>query len=193
MVAQSRRNNLPARHENHSTGGHIMSKWMGRRHGSWSDLRKPQLYGFLCHLGREWMHTFANPVQGSNGERRFLGEKKKYRLQAMQYLVSDMMEHYAALPNQPNLWECWAFHRQLTLPPSQRGREELIREFTIVYPDPEKEVVEARTGGQTLNKDLGRGSHTWPGSTGQTGSLATWRGTGSTWKDRHLPTLGFGP
>jgi hypothetical protein len=84
-----------------------------------------------------------------------LGEEKNYRLQAMQYLVSNMMEHYAALPDQPNLWECWAFHARLTLPLSQRGRSELIREFTIVYPDPEKEVVEAGTGGCTLNKDLG--------------------------------------
>jgi hypothetical protein len=75
-VAQSRHNNLPPHHENHTTGGHIMPKRSGRRHGSWSDLKKLQLYGCLCHLGREWMHTFANPVQGGNGKRRFWGRKR---------------------------------------------------------------------------------------------------------------------
>jgi hypothetical protein len=102
-IAKSRRDGLPSHHENHTTEGHIMPKRSGQRHGSWSDLKKPQLYGFLCHLGREWVRTFANLPEGDDGARRFSAEERTYRLQAMQYLVSNMAEHYATLPNQPNL------------------------------------------------------------------------------------------
>jgi hypothetical protein len=73
----------------------------------------------------------------------------------MQYLVADMEAHYAILPNQPNLREIWAFHERLVLPPSQRGPNELTREFTVVYPDPDREAAAPGTGGRTKNKDLG--------------------------------------
>lgn len=154
-VDKSRRDGLPSHHENHITGTHIMPKRSGQRHGSWSDLKKPQLYGFQCHLWRELVQTFANLPEGNDGARRFSAEERTYRLQAMQYLVSNMAEHYATLPDQPKLWECWAFHERLVLPPSQRGRSEVTRKFTIVYPDPDNEVDVPGTGGRTLNKDLG--------------------------------------
>jgi hypothetical protein len=76
-------------------------------------------------------------------------------LETMQYLVADMEAHYATLPNQPNLREIWAFHERLVLPPSQRGPNELTREFTVVYPDPDREAAAPGTGGRTKNKDLG--------------------------------------
>jgi hypothetical protein len=66
-----------------------------------------------------------------------------------------MVEHYATLLDQPDLWECWAFHERLVLAPSQRSRGEGVREFTIVYPDPDREVVAHGTGGRTMNTDLG--------------------------------------
>jgi hypothetical protein len=130
--AKSRRDGLLSNHANHTSGAHIMPKRSRRRHGSWSDLKKPQLYGFLCHLGREWVQTYANPYQGDDGGRRFSKEERNYGLAAMQYLVSDMAAHYAALPAQINLWECWAFHERLVLPPSQRGPSDRVREFTTV-------------------------------------------------------------
>jgi hypothetical protein len=102
-VAKSRRDGLPSNHENHTPGGHIMPKQSGQRHGSWSDLKKPQLYGFLVNLGREWVRTYGNPPEGDNGGRRFSEEERTYRLQAMQYLISDMAAHYATPLNQPNL------------------------------------------------------------------------------------------
>lgn len=132
-----------------------MPKRLGCCRGSWSDLKKPQLYGFLCHLGREWVRASANPPKRDDGGRRFPEEERTYRLQAMQYLVSNMATHYVTLPNQPNLWECWAFHERLVLPPSQRKRSKRTREFTLVYPDPDKEVNQPGTGGRTKNKDLG--------------------------------------
>jgi hypothetical protein len=154
-VAKSRREGRLANFENHASDGHIMPKRSGRRNGSWSDLRKPQLYGFLLHLGREWVQTHANLPEGDDGGRRFSEEERTYRLAVMQYLVSDMAAYYAALPNQPKLWECWAFHERLVLPSSQRGPSDRVREFTTVYPNPDRAVAEVGSGVRTKNKDLG--------------------------------------
>jgi hypothetical protein len=93
--------------------------------------------------------TYANLPDGVTGRQRFSEEERAYRLEAMQYLVADMEAHYATLPNQPSLREIWAFHQGLVLPPSQRGRCEITREFTVVYPDPELEVTAPGTGGDT--------------------------------------------
>jgi hypothetical protein len=73
----------------------------------------------------------------------------------MQHVVADMEAHYARLPNQPNLQEVWAFHQRLVLPTSQRGRSEITREFTVVYPNPDLEVNAPGTGGAPGNEDLG--------------------------------------
>jgi hypothetical protein len=69
--------------------------------------------------------------------------------------VTNMEAHYARLPNQPNLREIWAFHQRLVLPPSRRGRSEITREFTVVYPNPDLEVNAPGTGGAPGNEDLG--------------------------------------
>jgi hypothetical protein len=154
-VAKSIRDGKPSSHGDHTQGANIMPQRSGRRHGSWSYLKKPQRVGFLCHLGREWVDTYANLPDGVTGERRFSEEERTYRLEAMQYLVADMEAHYATLPNQPNLREIWASHERLVLPPSQRGPNELTREFTVVYPDPDWEAAAPGTEGRTKHKDLG--------------------------------------
>jgi hypothetical protein len=70
-------------------------------------------------------------------------------------MVANMEAHYARLPNQPNLREIWAFHQRLVLPPSRRGRSEITREFTVVYPNPDLKVNAPGTGGAPGNEDLG--------------------------------------
>jgi hypothetical protein len=98
-VAKSRRDGRPSDHEDHAHGANILPKRTNRRHGSWSDLHKPQRHGFLCHLGREWVDTYANLPDGVTGRRRVSEEERAYRLEAMQYLVADMEAHYAMLAN----------------------------------------------------------------------------------------------
>jgi hypothetical protein len=73
----------------------------------------------------------------------------------MQHLVADLGAHYARLLNQPNLRETWAFHKRLVLPPSQRGRSKVTREFTVIYPNPDMEVEGPGCGGEPANEDLG--------------------------------------
>jgi hypothetical protein len=73
----------------------------------------------------------------------------------MQHLLADLGAHYARLPNQPNLHETWAFHERLILPPSQRGRDNVIREFTVIHPNPDLEVEGPGCGGYLANEDLG--------------------------------------
>jgi hypothetical protein len=61
-------------------------------------------------------------------------------------LVADLGTHYARLPNQPDLWKTWAFHERPVLPPS-----EVIREFTVIYPDPNMELEGPGRGGEPGN------------------------------------------
>jgi hypothetical protein len=72
----------------------------------------------------------------------------------MQHPIADLEAHYARLPNQPNLQKIWAFHQRLVLLASQRGRSEDTREFTVVYPNPNKEVDAPGSGEASGNKDL---------------------------------------
>jgi hypothetical protein len=154
-VSKSRKDGRPFDHEDHALGAGFLPKRTNRRHGSWSDLHKGQRHGFLCHLGREWVDTYANLPHAMTGRQRFSAGERAYRLEAMQHVVANMEAHYARLPNQPNLREIWAFHQRLALPPSQRGRSEVTREFTVVYPNPELEVDAPGTGGAPGNEDLG--------------------------------------
>jgi hypothetical protein len=154
-VTKSRRDGRPSDHEDHAQGAGFLPKRTNRRHGSWSDLHKGQRHGFLCHLGREWVDTFANRPDAVTGRQQFSPGERAYRLEAMQYMVANMEAHYARLPNQPNLREIWAFHQRLVLPPSRRGRSEITREFTVVYPNPDLEVNAPGTGGAPGNEDLG--------------------------------------
>jgi hypothetical protein len=154
-VAKSRRKGQPPNHEGHATGAGILPKRSNGQHGSWSDLHKGQRQGFLCHLGREWVATYANLPDEKIGNRRFTEDKRAYQLKAMQHLVADLGAQYAKLPNQPDLRETRAFHERLVLPPSQRGRSKVTREFTVVYPDPDLEVEGPGCGGPPGNEDLG--------------------------------------
>jgi hypothetical protein len=154
-VTKSRRDGQPSDHEDHAQGAGFLPKRTNRRHGSWSDLHKGQRHGFLCHLGREWVDTFANRPDAVIGRQQFSAGERAYRLDAMQYMVANMEAHYARLPNQPNLRDIWAFHQRLVLQPSQRGRSEITREFTVVYPNPDLEVNAPGTGGAPGNEDLG--------------------------------------
>jgi hypothetical protein len=99
--------------------------------------------------------TYANLPDDVTGRQRFSAGERAYRLEAMQYMVADMEARYARLPNQPNLREILAFHQRLVLPPSQRGRSEVIWEFTVVYPNPDLEVDATGTRGASGNEDLG--------------------------------------
>jgi hypothetical protein len=141
--------------ESHATGAGILPKRSNRRQGSWSDLHKQQRRGFLCHLGQEWVATYRNLPAEETGEPRFTEDEKTYRLKAMQNLIADLGAHYARLPNQPDLHETWAFHERLVLPPSQRGRNDVIREFTVIHPNPDLEVEGPGCGGDPANEDLG--------------------------------------
>jgi hypothetical protein len=104
-VTKSRREGRPSDHEDHAQGANILPKRTNRRHASWSDLHKAHRHGFLSHLGREWVDTYANLPDGVAGRRKFSEGERTYRLKAMQYLVADLEAHYARLPNQPNLRE----------------------------------------------------------------------------------------
>jgi hypothetical protein len=154
-VDWSRREGRDPNHESHATGAGILPKRSNRRHGLWSDLHKQQRQGFLCHLGREWMATYRNLSDKETGEPRFTEDERTYQLKAMQHLVVDLGAHYARLPNQPNFGETWAFHERLVLRPSQRGRSEVTREFTVIYPNPNMEVEGPGCGGEPANEDLG--------------------------------------
>jgi hypothetical protein len=92
--------------------------------------------------------TYRNLPNKETGESRFTEDERTYRLKAMQHLVADLGTHYARLPNQPDLQKTWAFHRRLVLPPSQRGRSEVTREFTVIYPNPDMEVEGPGCGGE---------------------------------------------
>jgi hypothetical protein len=152
---RSRREGRGPDSESHATGAGILPKRSNRRQGSWSDLHKQQRHGFLCHLGREWVATYRNFSNKETGEPRFTEDERIYRLKAMQHLVADLGVHYARLPNQPDLSETWEFHQRLELPPSQRGRNDVIREFTVIHPNPDLEVEGPGCGGYTANEDLG--------------------------------------
>jgi hypothetical protein len=154
-VDRSRRERRGPNHESHATRLGILPKRSNRRQGSWSDLHKQQRQGFLCHLGREWVATYRNLPNEETGEPRFTEDERIYRLKAMQHLVADLGAHYARLSNQPDLWETWAFHERLVLPPSQRGRSEVTREFTVIYPNPDMEVEGPGCGEEPANEDLG--------------------------------------
>jgi hypothetical protein len=156
-VTKSRREGRPSDHEDHAQGANILPKRTNRRHASRSDLHKAQRHGFPCHLGREWVDTYANLPDGVTvtGRQRFSEGERTYRLEAMQYLVADLEAHYARLPNQPNLREIWAFHQRLVPPASQRGRSKITQEFTVVYPDPDLKVNAPGTRGAPRNEDLG--------------------------------------
>jgi hypothetical protein len=73
----------------------------------------------------------------------------------MQHLVAELGAHYAILPNQPKPRETWAFHEYLVLFPSQKGRSEVTRESTKIYPNPDMEVEGPGCGGEPANEDLG--------------------------------------
>jgi hypothetical protein len=154
-VDRSRREGRGPDHESHATGAGILPKRSNWRQGSWSDLHKQQRQGFLCHVGREWVTTYRNLPDKETEEPRFTEDEGNYRLKAMQHLVADLGAHYARLPNQPDLRETWAFHERLVLPPSQRGRSEVTREFTVIYPNPDMEVEGPGWWGGPANKDLG--------------------------------------
>jgi hypothetical protein len=141
--------------ESHATGVGILPKRSNRRQGSWSDLHKQQRHGFLCHLGREWVATYRNLPDQATGEPRFTEDERTYRLKAMQHLVAELGAHYARLPNQPDLSETWKLHQRLVLPPSQRGRDDVIREFTVIHPNPDLEVEGPGCGGDPATEDLG--------------------------------------
>jgi hypothetical protein len=153
-VAKSRRDGRPADHEDHAQGAGFLPKRTNRRHGSWSDLHKAQRHGFLCHLGREWVDTHANRSDDAIGTQKFLAGERAYRLEAMQHVVADMEAHYSRLANQHDLREIWAFHQRLAQAPSQRGRSEVTREFTVIYPDPDLELKGPGCGKTPGNEDL---------------------------------------
>jgi hypothetical protein len=154
-VGKSRREGRAPDHESHATRAGILPERFNRRQGSWSDLHKQQRQGFLCHLKRQLVATYRNLPDKETGEPRFTEDERTYRLKAMQHLVADLGAHYARLPNQPDLRETWAFHERLVLPPSQRGRSEVTREFTVIYPNPDIEVEGPCCGGGPANEDLG--------------------------------------
>jgi hypothetical protein len=157
-VTKSRKDGRPFDHEDHAQGAGFLPKRTNRRHGSWSDPHKGQRHGFICHLGREWVDTFANRQDAVTERQQFWPGERAYRLEAMQYMVANMEARYARLPNQPNLRGIWAFHQRLVLPPSRRGRSEITQEFTIVYPNPKLEVNAPGTGGAPItNLILGSG------------------------------------
>jgi hypothetical protein len=154
-VDRSRRAGRGPDSESHATGAGTLPKRSNRRQGSWSDLHKQQRHGLLCHLGREWVATYRNLPDQENGEPRFTEDERNYRLKAMQHLVADLGSHYARLPNQPDLSETWEFHQLLVLPPSQRGRDDVIGEFTVIHSNPDLEVEGPGCGGDPANEDLG--------------------------------------
>jgi hypothetical protein len=154
-VDRSRREGRGPDSESHATGAGILPKRSNRRQGSWSDLHKQQRQGFLCHLGREWVPTYRNLPNKETGKPSFTEDERSYRLKAMQNLVADLGAYYARLPNQPDFNETWEFHQRLVLPPSQRGRSEATREFTVIYPNPDLEVEGPDCGGNPANEVLG--------------------------------------
>jgi hypothetical protein len=154
-VDRSRRAGRGPDSKSHATGAGILPKRSNRRQGSWSDLHKQQRHGFLCHLGREWVATYRNLPDQATGEPRFTEDERTYRLKAMQHLVADLGAHYARLPNQPNLSKTWEFHQRLVLPPSQRGRDDIIREFTVIHPNPDLKVEGPGCVGDPANEDQG--------------------------------------
>jgi hypothetical protein len=141
--------------KSHATEAGILPKRFNRQQGSRSDLHKQQRHGFLCHLGREWVATYRNFPNEATGVPRFTEDKRTYRLKAMQHLVADLEAHYVRLPNQSDLSKTWEFHQRLVLPPSQRGCDDVIREFTVIHPNPDLEVERPGCGGYPANKDLG--------------------------------------
>jgi hypothetical protein len=74
-VTKSRRDGQPSDHEDHAQGANILPKRTNRRHGTWFDLHKSHRHGFLCHLGREWVHTYANLPDGVTGHGGFRKER----------------------------------------------------------------------------------------------------------------------
>jgi hypothetical protein len=154
-VERSRREGRGPDSKSHATGAGILPKRSNRGQGSWSDLHKQQHHGSLCHLGREWMATYRNLPDEETGEPRFPDDERTYRLKAMQHLLADLEAHYARLPNQPDLHETWAFHERLVLHLSQRGRDDAIREFTMIHPKPDLEVEGPGCGEDPANEDLG--------------------------------------
>jgi hypothetical protein len=154
-VDRSRREGRGPDNESHATGAGILPKRSNRRQGSWSDLHMQQRQGFLCHLGREWVATYRNLPNEETGEPRFTEDERTYRLKAMQHIIADLGAHYSRLPNQPDLNETWEFHQRLVLPSSQRGRNEVTREFTVIHPNPDLEVEGPGCGGDPANEDLG--------------------------------------
>jgi hypothetical protein len=99
--------------------------------------------------------THANRPDDATGTQKFLAGERAYRLEAMQHVVADMEAHYSRLTNQPDLREIWAFHQHLVLAPSQRGRSEVTRKFTVIYPNPDLELEGPGCGGTPGNEDLG--------------------------------------
>jgi hypothetical protein len=98
--------------------------------------------------------TYRNLPDQATEEPRFTEDKRTYRLKAMQHLVADLGAHYARLPNQRDLTENWDFHQRLVLPPSQRGRDNVIRDFTVIHPNPDLEVEGPGCRGDPANEDL---------------------------------------
>jgi hypothetical protein len=154
-VVRSRRAGRGPDSESHATEVGILPKRSNQQQGSWSDLHKQQRHGNLCHLRREWMATYRNLPNEATGGPRFTEDERTYRLKAMQHLVADLGAHYARLPNQPDLSKTWEFHQRLVLPPSQRGRNDVIREFTVIHPNPVLGVEGPGCGGYPANEDLG--------------------------------------
>jgi hypothetical protein len=185
-VARSRREGRGPDSESHATGADILPKRSNRQQGSRSDLHKQQRHGFLCHLGREWMATYRNLPNKETGEPRFTEDERTYRLKAMQHLLVDLGAHYAKLPNQPDLHETWAFHECLVLPPSQRGRDDVIREFTVIQ-TPTWKWRGLAVGGTRRMRTWGPGNPIWPGNTARIGSPASWLAKGGTWRAPHPP------
>jgi hypothetical protein len=181
-VAKSRRDGRPADHEDHAQGAGSLPKWTNRRHGSWLDLHKAQRHGSLCHLRREWVDTYANRPDAVTGTQKFSARERAYRLQAMQHVVANIEAHYSRLTNQPDLWEIWAFQQRLVLPPSQRGRSKVTREFTVTYPNPDLQLKGPGCGlkEHPETKTWGPGSLTWPWSMAQIRAAATWQTRGGT-------------
>lgn len=93
------------------------------------------------------MDTYANRPDNRTGEPKFSAGNRAYRLEAMQHVVANMEVHYARLPGQSDFREIWAFHQRLVLPPSQQGPMDVVREFTVIYPNPDMELDGPGCGG----------------------------------------------
>jgi hypothetical protein len=58
-------------------------------------------------------------------------------------------------PTTPDCQTSLKFHQRLVLAPSQKGRDDVIREFTVIHPNPDLEVEGPGCGRDPANEDLG--------------------------------------